>query len=118
MAWAEQRNADSNIKTGSDSLWWAYVTITTFGYGDRFPVTDAGRIIGVVVLTAGVGLFGVFTGFLANLFLTPRRKPFLKRPAQPMDAKSVLAEVRDQLEAQERTSSELRARLEALEKTM
>jgi voltage-gated potassium channel len=117
MAWAEQRNADSNIKTGGDALWWAYVTITTVGYGDQFPVTNAGRLIGVLVLTAGVGLFGVLTGFLANLFLTPRRSRLVRRSA-PLDARSMIAAVRDQLEAQEKTSSELRARLEALEKTM
>lgn len=59
----------SNIKTAEDALWWAYVTITTVGYGDKFPVTSAGRIVGVVLMTAGVGLFGTFTAFLSALFL-------------------------------------------------
>jgi voltage-gated potassium channel len=63
----------SNIHTASDALWWCYVTITTVGYGDRYPVTNLGRNIGVAVLTIGVGLFGVLTAFIANLFLTPRR---------------------------------------------
>jgi voltage-gated potassium channel len=69
----EDEAEGSNIHTASDALWWSYVTITTVGYGDRFPVTDLGRNIGVAVLTIGVGLFGVLTGFLANLFLAPRR---------------------------------------------
>ena len=70
---AEDDAEDANIHTASDALWWSYVTITTVGYGDRYPVTNFGRNIGVVVLTIGVGLFGVLTGFLANLFLAPKR---------------------------------------------
>jgi voltage-gated potassium channel len=117
MAWAEQRSDESNITTGSDAIWWAYVTITTVGYGDRFPVTDAGRVIGVLVLTAGVGLFAVLTGFIANFFLAPRRRTLIKRPA-PIDPRSMLAAVRVELEAQEKASSELRARLEEIERAL
>ena len=36
---------ESNIKTAEDAIWWAFVTITTVGYGDKFPVTTEGRII-------------------------------------------------------------------------
>jgi voltage-gated potassium channel len=56
----------SNIKTAEDALWWAYVTITTVGYGDKFPVTTEGRIIAALLMTAGVGLFGTFTALLAS----------------------------------------------------
>jgi len=118
MAWAEQRDVNANIKTGGDSLWWAYVTITTVGYGDQYPVTTLGRVIGVVVLTAGVGLFAVFTGFLANFFLAPRRRGRLARGLESLDAKSMLIAARAQLEAQEKASSELRARLEDIERAL
>ena len=60
---------NGNIKSAEDALWWAFTTITTVGYGDKFPVTTEGRIIGVVLMTAGVGLFGVFTGFIASWFV-------------------------------------------------
>ncbi len=60
-----------NIKNASDALWWAIVTITTVGYGDRFPVTDAGRVVAAILMTAGVGLFGTFTGFIASMFVEP-----------------------------------------------
>jgi voltage-gated potassium channel len=59
---------DANILTPSDALWWTYVTVATVGYGDRYPVTDPGRVVGVVTLTVGVVLYGALAAFLANAF--------------------------------------------------
>jgi len=61
----------SNIKTPSDAIWWAFTTITTVGYGDRFPVTTEGRIVAVILMVAGISLFGVFTGLFAKMFMEP-----------------------------------------------
>ena len=69
-----EQNADGNIKTAEDALWWAYVTITTVGYGDKFPVTSEGRIVAAILMTAGVGLFGTFTGLLASWFLKEEKR--------------------------------------------
>jgi voltage-gated potassium channel len=60
---------DSNIKTAEDAVWWAFTTITTVGYGDRYPVTSEGRFVAGILMAAGVGLFGTFSGFLAAWFL-------------------------------------------------
>jgi voltage-gated potassium channel len=65
---------NSNIKTAEDAIWWSYVTITTVGYGDRFPVTTEGRIIAALLMTVGVGLFGTFTAFLASWFVGENKK--------------------------------------------
>lgn len=59
----------ANILTAGDAMWWAYVTITTVGYGDKYPVTIEGRIIAAVLMTVGVGLFGTFTAFVASWFV-------------------------------------------------
>ena len=67
----EKDDKNSNIKTPSDALWWSVVTVTTVGYGDRYPVTDGGRIVAAFLMTAGVGLFGTFTGFVASMFVEP-----------------------------------------------
>ncbi len=61
---------NSNIQTAEDAIWWSYVTITTVGYGDKFPVTTEGRIIASILMTAGVGLFGTFTAYIASIFVS------------------------------------------------
>ena len=65
---------ESNIKTAEDAVWFSYVTITTVGYGDKYPVTTEGRIIAAVLMTTGVGLFGIFTGFVASWFVEDKRE--------------------------------------------
>ena len=65
---------DSNIKTAEDAVWWTFVTITTVGYGDKYPVTTEGRLIGIIVMVVGVGLFGTYTGYIASLFVSEGKK--------------------------------------------
>lgn len=65
----ESRSPDANIKTGGDALWWGFVTITTVGYGDRFPVTSLGRSTGVLVMFAGVGIIGALASILASMLV-------------------------------------------------
>ena len=60
---------NSNIKTAEDAIWWSYVTITTVGYGDKFPITTEGRIIGAILMTTGVGIFGTFTALVSSWFI-------------------------------------------------
>ena len=59
----------SNIHTAGDALWWAFATITTIGYGDRYTVTVAGRIVAVVLVVFGLSFFGTFTAYVASFFL-------------------------------------------------
>lgn len=65
---------ESNIKGAEDAIWWSVVTLTTVGYGDRYPVTMEGRIIAAVLMVTGVGLFGALSGFVASWFLAPTEK--------------------------------------------
>jgi len=73
ILYLEQNAPGANIRTASDALWYTIVTISTVGYGDQYPVTNAGRFVGSLIIVVGVGIFGTFTGYLANLFLSPRK---------------------------------------------
>ena len=64
-----EKGINSNIKTAEDAIWWSYVTITTVGYGDKFPITTEGRIIGAILMTTGVGIFGTFTALVSSWFI-------------------------------------------------
>jgi voltage-gated potassium channel len=74
VLWAEQYAEGANITNSGDAVWYVVVTMSTVGYGDRFPVTELGRLFGTIVIVVGVGVFGTLTGFLANAFLAPSRK--------------------------------------------
>lgn len=60
---------NSNINSAEDALWWAFSTISTVGYGDKFPVTTGGRIVGVILMIVGGGLFATMSGFFASWFI-------------------------------------------------
>ena len=69
MREAERNSPDANIKTFGDGLWWAATTVTTVGYGDRFPTTPLGRLIAVVLMLVGIALLGVITATIATWFV-------------------------------------------------
>lgn len=65
-----ERNVEgSNIKTFSDGLWWAVTTVTTVGYGDRYPTTTEGRLLAVLLMITGISLVGVITASVAAWFV-------------------------------------------------
>jgi voltage-gated potassium channel len=92
---------EANIVTGGDALWWAVVTITTVGYGDQFPVTLLGRLTGVFVMFAGVGIIGALASILASVLVpqpTPDEPPAEPVPGEPTIVDE-LASIRAELTA-------------------
>jgi voltage-gated potassium channel len=69
----ESNSPDANIQSGPDAFWWAFSTLTTVAYGDRYPVTYLGRIVAMVLMTAGIGVFGVLASYLAAAFIGAQR---------------------------------------------
>jgi voltage-gated potassium channel len=65
----EGGNPTANIHSYPDALWWAATTITTVGYGDRFPMSSPGRAVAVVLMIAGIAMFGVITATIAAYFV-------------------------------------------------
>jgi voltage-gated potassium channel len=115
--YAESGAEGSNIASANDAIWWALVTITTVGYGDRYPVTDEGRTIGIFLLFAGIALFSVLTGFIANLFLAPRRRLRLADRGGS-DLQVSIDAVRDLVAEQEASAAAMHARLDELQRLL
>lgn len=62
----ERRSADANILTTSDGLWWSIQTLTTVGYGDVSPVTESGRVLGVLMQLVGAVMFGALIALIST----------------------------------------------------
>jgi voltage-gated potassium channel len=94
---------DANITSASDALWYIVVTMSTVGYGDQYPITNPGRVLGTIIIVVGVGIFGTLTGYLANLFLSPGTK----ETAPPSDLETKLQELKDLSARQQSAIEEL-----------
>jgi voltage-gated potassium channel len=71
IAVLEFERGQGNIANAEDAVWWAIATITTVGYGDRYPVTTEGRLVAVALMIVGVGMVGTLSGAAASWFLQP-----------------------------------------------
>jgi voltage-gated potassium channel len=81
----ERDHPDANIDSIPEALWWAVVTVATVGYGDAFPVTAAGRVVAVVLMLLGIGLFGILAAALASYFLATEEGPNLSEVVERLD---------------------------------
>lgn len=65
----ESKSPDANIHTAWDSFWYSVVTITTVGYGDRYPVSVGGRITAMFIMVMGVGIIGALASILSSILV-------------------------------------------------
>lgn len=106
---------DANIIDATDAIWWVYVTITTVGYGDHYPVTNAGKAIGILVMTTGVGIFATFAGFIANKLLSSKQEEDTSQRAIEKEIILKLDLLQQTIEAQDTKNSEFADRLKNIE---
>jgi voltage-gated potassium channel len=114
----EEKAKGSNIHSYPDALWWGIVTVTTVGYGDRFPVTAGGRMVAVVLMLLGIGLIGVLTATVASVFIkehTDANKEEIKK--NHADLGQQLAVISDRLADVERRLGATPPEMAALDAT-
>jgi voltage-gated potassium channel len=102
---AEQGAPRANLKTYPQALWWSIETATTVGYGDFYPVTLGGRLIGAVMMVVGITTYGMVTAALATWFVGREQK---RRHHLAHDAR----------ELSEETAHALHERFDRLERMM
>lgn len=91
---AERLAPDANIQTFGEAVWWSCVTITTTGYGDYFPVTWFGRVVGTGVMFSGIALAGIITATLASwIFERAARNHDDAEPATRGQVRELIAKV-------------------------
>ena len=103
LAVLDAEQGAGTIDTFGDALWWAFVTMTTVGYGDYFPVTLTGRVVAAGLMVGGIALIGVVTATLASWIVE----------RVSLDASTASTATADQVEALRRELGEVRALLEA-----
>lgn len=98
--------ANSTIRSFGDAVWWSLVTTTTVGYGDVVPLSVAGRVVGAMLMLAGISIIGLLTANIASYFLEPHSSPTEPEHPEPPGL------VPDRLDAIERKLDELMRRLD------
>lgn len=96
--------AGGNINTAQDAMWWAVSTMTTVGYGDRYPTTSEGRLVAVFLMASGVGVFAMMSGLVASWFLSPAAS---EGDADREDIKRMLIEIRQHMAADKKLRDNL-----------
>ena len=110
---AEQGAPNANIKTYHDAIWWAFVTITTVGYGDYYPVTGWGQSMAVILMFFGLGIIGVLSSYLSSIFISLQRRGKAK-----IDGENEQDEENDEDEEGEDETSNLEAELAAIKEEL
>lgn len=69
----------------SDGIWWAWVTVTTVGYGDVVPVTGAGRFLAGLVMLIGLGLFSLITANFSAFFVAREERKIVQKEQEVLE---------------------------------
>ena len=100
----ESPHEDAQITNLIDAFWWASATVTTVGYGDVVPVTEPGRIMGIVLMFVGISIIGAFISALGARLVGSRLK---KRETIESDTKSLIIKKISEIERLEKHEVDL-----------
>jgi voltage-gated potassium channel len=75
MVWhVEHDYPQSSIHSITDALWWAVTTVTTVGYGDKYPQSPEGKAVAIGLMILGIAIFGLVSATLASYFIESETK--------------------------------------------
>ncbi len=114
---AERDAPDSTITTFGDALWWTMTTISTVGYGDRYPVTVEGRLVAMSLMVSGIALLGVVTASIASWFVENLRHSGAAVARELDEVSADVNRAETQLAAVLAELRAINARLDALERS-
>lgn len=100
----ESQHEDAQITNLIDAFWWASATVTTVGYGDVVPVTEAGRLMGIGLMFVGISIIGTFISALGASLVGSRLK---KRDTIESEAKQLVIKKINEIEKLEKHEVEL-----------
>jgi voltage-gated potassium channel len=100
----ESPHEDAQITNLIDAFWWVSATVTTVGYGDVVPVTEAGRMMGIGLMFVGISIIGAFISALGARLVGSRLK---KRETIEYDAKSLIIKKISEIERLEKHEVDL-----------
>lgn len=78
----EHAEQPKDFATLADAMWWSFVTLTTVGYGDLYPVTAGGRIVAAFTMVVGIGIFGTFISLIGSSFISTMRDGDANEPSR------------------------------------
>ncbi len=99
LVFEQHSTGPTAIHNFGDALWWAVVTVTTVGYGDKVPMTGGGKWVATALMFTGIGLVGTLTATIASFFVQEQQSDELA------DIKAQLAEIRELLASQKAEGS-------------
>ena len=100
----ESTHEEAQITTLIDAFWWVSATVTTVGYGDVVPVTEAGRLMGIVLMFVGISIIGTFISVLGARLVGSRLK---KQETLESSTKSLIIKKINEIENLEKHEVEL-----------
>lgn len=106
---------DPAFKDPIDGFWWAWVTMTTVGYGDLVPTTFEGRVVGMLLILVGVGLFSLLTASFSAFFIEKGEKDLVEREQNALLKIQMLEARLERIENQLHTAVSYLERLETLQ---
>ena len=110
--YVESSHPDSQINSMLDAVWWTVATVTTVGYGDIVPVTDAGKVVAIFFMFFGIGTLGVFLSVLGTRFY---KRKFEKEEKEISHAQKLILDRMDDLEKnQEKLQKDLKGLIDGL----